>query len=609
MKESFLFQAMIYLAAAVIMVPIAKKLALGSVLGYLIAGILIGPSCFEIIGIESHDIMHFAEFGVVIMLFVIGLELQPYRLWRMRRSIIGMGGLQVFLTTLVIASLSLLLNIEWKQSLAIGMVVSMSSTAIVMQTLNEKGLIKSESGQSSFSVLLFQDIAVIPMLAFFPLLSNIKHHSTITTDNSVLELHTFTPWIQTLIVFSSIALVIIIGKYLTPPVFRIMAKTGLREMFTATALLLIISISILMTSVGLSPALGAFLSGVVLANSEYKHELESAIDPFKGLLLGLFFIAVGASIDFRLILKEPLLIFGLVIGLILCKAIVLFIIGKIFKVSTAQNFIFSFGLCQVGEFAFVLLSFSLQQGILPKEITDSLVAVVALSMAFTPLIMMLSDRFLVPKICSRQPVKEEKQSDIKEEDNPVIIAGYGHFGNTVGRFLRANNIEATVLDNDSDNVDVLRRMGLKVYYGDATRLELLEIAGAHKAQMIIIAIDDTEKRLLMIETIKKHFPNLYILVRAANRFDAYDLMNAGIMHIYRDTFDTSLRLGVDALKILGHKADDAARAAETFFIHDEKTLKHLSSIRNNEEYISVAREYIEELESIMQADRENKLLL
>ncbi|WP_306352800.1 monovalent cation:proton antiporter-2 (CPA2) family protein [Flavobacterium sp. '19STA2R22 D10 B1'] len=605
MKETFLFQAMIYLAAAVIMVPIAKKMALGSVLGYLIAGILIGPFCLEFIGVEGHDIMHFAEFGVVMMLFVIGLELQPARLWKIRKTILGMGGLQVLTTTLIISSIALFFNIEWKQALALGMIVSISSTAIVMQSLHEKGLMKSEAGQSSFAVLLFQDIAVIPMLAIFPLLTNKVQVGQAVTSASNFSINAFAPWIQTLIVFASVTLVVIIGKYLVRPIFRIMAKTGMREMFTAAALLLIIGITILMSAVGLSPALGAFLAGVVLANSEYRHELESAIDPFKGLLLGLFFIAVGASIDFQLILTKPLLILGLVAGLMLIKALVLFGIGRIFKIRNAQNSIFSFGLSQIGEFAFVLLSFSSQQEILSKEITDSLIAVVAISMAFTPLIMMLNDKLILPRLCQQKKVVTiERESDIEEEDNPVIIAGYGHFGTTVGRFLRANNIGTTVLDIDSDNVDFLRRMGLKVYYGDATRFDLLEIAGAHKAQIIVIAISDEEKRLSMIETVKKHFPHLYILVRSTNRNDAYNLMNAGIMHIYRETFDTSLRLGIDALKILGHPTQAIAKSAETFFIHDERTLKYLSSIRDNDEYINAARKNIEELERIMQADRE-----
>lgn len=607
MQENFLFQAMIYLAGAVIMVPIAKRLGLGSVLGYLVAGVIIGPFCFGFIGTEGHDIMHFAEFGVVMMLFIIGLELEPSRLWRMRKTIAGMGGLQVVGTTFLITALAMLLGMDFKMALVLGMIISMSSTAIVMQTLEEKGWMKSVAGQSSFAVLLFQDLAIIPMLALFPLLANDTLKSASTNVSHTTLIDNLPEWSQPFIVLLAVATVIVIGKYLLRPIFHMMAKTGMREMFTATALLLVVGIAVLMTSVGLSPALGAFLAGVVLANSEYRHQLEIAIDPFKGLLLGLFFIAVGSSIDFELLMSQPWIILGLVVTLILIKTIVIFGIGRIFKVRNAQNLLFSVGLSQIGEFAFVLLSFSFQEGILGKEITDLMMAVTAISMALTPIMMLLNEKFLIPRQCAAMNPTGyiERESDVEEQDNPVIIAGFGHFGNTIGRFLKANDIATTVLDNDSDNVDFLRKMGFKVYYGDATRYDLLEIAGAKKAQIIVIAINDPEKRLGMIETVKKHFPHLYILVRSSNRYDAYDQMNAGIMHIYRETLDTSLRVGVDVLKILGHSKLEATQSAKTFFTHDERTLKFLASMKNNDdEYINAAREKIEELEKLILADRE-----
>jgi voltage-gated potassium channel Kch len=379
-------------------------------------------------------------------------------------------------------------------------------------------------------------------------------------------------------------------------------------MFTAAALLLVVGIAVFMTAVGLSPALGAFLAGVVLANSEYRHELESDIDPFKGLLLGLFFMAVGASVDFNLVMARPLLILGLAVGVMACKMILLLVLGKLFKLTKDQNAIFAVGLSQVGEFAFVLFSLSQQEGILSKEVTNIMVAVVAISMAFTPLVLLLNEKLVLPRLgVKEQP--EEKESDVVEEDNPVIIAGYGHFGTTVGRFLQAHGIGATVLDADSDQVALLRRMGYKVYYGDASRHDLLEIAGARKAKLIIIAIGDGEKRLEMIRTVKKHFPDLRMMVRAANRYDAYDLMNAGILNIYRETFDTSLRLGVDVLKLLGYEPTDATRSARTFFMYDERMLKHLSAIRNPDEYVLAVRQNTEELERIIQADREDKLVL
>jgi CPA2 family monovalent cation:H+ antiporter-2 len=601
MQETFFFQAMVYLAAAVIMVPIAKRLGLGSVLGYLLAGVAIGPACLKFIGQEGTDIMHFAEFGVVMMLFVIGLELEPSRLWRLRKTILGMGGMQIGVTSVVVAALAMVFGIDWKQAMVLGMIVSMSSTAIVLQSLNEKGLMQTTAGQGSFAVLLFQDIAVIPMLALFPLLATHPAAGQAGGHETVSLFDTLPVWVQPIAVLGSVAGIVVTGRYLTPPLFRVVAKTGMRELFTATALLLVVGIAVLMTTVGLSPALGTFLGGVVLANSEYRHELESDIDPFKGLLLGLFFMAVGASIDFQLILANPLLIFGLVLGVMVCKLIVLLIIGKSFKLSTDQNLIFSFGLCQVGEFAFVLFSFTAQEGVLAKEITDVMTAVVAISMAFTPLAMLLNDKLLVPRLGTKKV--DERESDVVSEDNPVIIAGYGHFGNTIGRFLQANNVGTTVLDVDSDNVDWLRRMGFKVYYGDASRHDLLEIAGAGRAKIIVIAIADEAKRLELVETVKKHFPDLHILVRSTNRYDAYDLMNAGVLHIYRETLDTSLRVGVDALTLLGFRAHEANRAAKTFFIHDERTLKRLSAIRNEDEYVNAARETMAELERVIQADR------
>lgn len=603
MQQTFFFQAMIYLASAVIMVPIAKRLGLGSVLGYLLAGILIGPACLKLIGTEGQDLLHFAEFGVVMMLFVIGLELEPSRLWRLRRSIMGMGGMQVVITTITVAGITMLLGVQWREALALGMIVSLSSTAIVLQSLQDKGLMASAAGQSSFAVLLFQDIAVIPMLAIFPLLANTGEGAATSLHNTGLVAG-LPAWEQTLIVLGSVLLIIVAGRYGMRPVFRLIAKTGMREIFTATALLLVVGIAVLMTAVGLSPALGTFLAGVVLANSEYRHELETDIDPFKGLLLGLFFIAVGASIDFTLLLHRPLLILGLVLGVMACKIIILYSVGKAFRMSTAQNGIFSFGLSQVGEFAFVLISFSMQGGILSPETTGIITAVVAISMALTPLVMLINEKWITPRLCAvSEATVAERESDIVHESNPVIIAGYGHFGNTIGRFLRANNIGATILDTDSDNVDWLRRIGYKVYYGDASRPNLLEIAGAHKAKLIVIAIGDQKKRLEMIETIKKHFPNLQMLVRSANRYDAYDLMNAGMLHIYRETLDTSLRVGVDVMKMLGFTPEVADRSARTFFVHDEKALKYLSTIRNDEEYISAARRNMEELTRLVQADR------
>ena len=600
-QQSFLFQSLVYLAAAVVMVPVSKKLGLGSVLGYLLAGILIGPAALGFVGSEGEDIMHFAEFGVVMMLFLIGLELEPENLWRSRGTILGLGGLQVIATSVIAAGIVMAAGFDWRAAIACGLIISMSSTAIVLQTLNEKGLTKTAAGQNAFSVLLFQDIAVIPILAFLPLLSvstsvSNPNHSTVPTFVTGLP-----AWAHAMVVLGSVLLIILAGRYLIRPLFRIIAATRLREMFTATALLLVVGIAVLMTQVGMSPALGTFLAGVVLANSEYRHELESDIEPFKGLLLGLFFLAVGASINFQLLLQDPLMIMGLVLMFMTVKAIILFALGKWSGMHLNQNLLFAFSLSQVGEFAFVLISFTMHEGIIDKMTSDTMMAVVALSMALTPLVLLLNEKILQPRF-NRCNLVEEKEADAITEKNPVIIAGFGHFGNIVGRYLRAHNIGTTILDTDSERVELLRKMGFKVYYGDASRHELLQSAGAADAKLIIIALEPSEKRLEMIETIKKHFPDLRMFVRAKNRYDAYDLMNAGMLHVYRETLDTSLRMGVDVIKMLGHKGYPAVKAAKKFFHHDEENLKKLAAIRDTEEYILTARSYIEELDQMLRAD-------
>ncbi|HSK14413.1 MAG TPA: cation:proton antiporter, partial [Phnomibacter sp.] len=411
-------------------------------------------------------------------------------------------------------------------------------------------------------------------------------------------------WGKTLAVAAAVVAIILAGKYLIQPLLRIVARTRLRELFTASALLLIVGIAVLMTQVGLSPALGTFLAGVILANSEFKHELESDIDPFKGLLLGLFFISVGASIDFALIKANATTVAGMVLGLMAVKAIILFALGKVFKLKMDQNFLFTLGLCQMGEFGFVLFAFATGGGILPRELVDMLIAVIALSMAITPLIMLFNEKLIQPRFGTLEK-DERSEADHIDESNPVIIAGFGSFGNTIGRFLRAHRIGTTILEHDSDRVDLLRRMGFKVYYGDATRADLLRSAGAAEAKLIILSIDDAEKRLQMIDTIKKHFPNLRMLVRASHRFDAYDQMNAGMLHVYRENLDTALRLGVDVLRFLGFRAYHAQRAARMFRRNDEANLKKLASIRDQNHYIHTARELIEELERILQQDMEN----
>jgi len=603
--EGFFFQAFVYLTAAVLAVPLAKRLGLGSVLGYLIAGITIGPFALSLVGTEGQDVMHFAEFGVVMMLFLVGLELRPALLWRLRGPILGLGGLQVGVTTAALAGLGLAFGLPWQMALACGMTLSLSSTAIVLQTLNEKGLMKTDGGQGSFAVLLFQDIAVIPMLALLPLLATSAHRlargSAEGGSHGGNWVEGLPGWAQTLAVLGAVVAIVLVGRFLTRPAFRFIARTRLRETFTATALLLVIGIALLMSRVGLSPALGTFLAGVVLANSEYRHELESDIEPFKGLLLWLFFIAVGASIDFNLIAAQPALILGLVGLLIMVKFLVLFGLGRVFKMGLDQNLLFAFALAQGGEFAFVLFSFASQNGIVRTDVAATLVAVVAISMALTPLVMLFNEKVLQPRVGTRE--REARKPDTVDQENPVIIAGFGRFGNIVGRLLMANGVRATVLDVDSDHVELLRRLGLKVFYGDASRQDLLMAAGAARASLLVLAIDDPEKALGIVITSKKHFPELTILARAHGRSHAYELMDAGVDHVYRETLDSSLRLGIDAMRLLGFRSHQAYRAARKFRRHDEESLRELGSMRHDRRaYINRAREMIRDLESTLRAD-------
>lgn len=599
--EGFFFQAFVYLAAAVISVPVAKRMGLGSVLGYLIAGFIIGPFGLKLIGTEGQDVMHFAEFGVVMMLFLIGLELQPSLLWRLRGPILGMGGLQVLITTAVISSIGVVLGLTFQTALAIGMILSLSSTAIVLQTLNEKGLISTDAGQSSFSVLLFQDIAVIPMFAVLPLLA--VNTAGLPADSA--SAHQGTSWVEglpgwghALAVAVVIAAIIISGLYLVRPFFRSVARTRIRELFTATALLLVIGIALLMSKVGLSPALGTFLAGVVLANSEYRHELEGDIEPFKGLLLGLFFISVGASIDFGIISANPGLTGMLVGGLIFIKLVILLIIGRVFKMGTDQNVLFAFALAQGGEFAFVLFSFAVQNNVMSSGLANPLIGSVALSMALTPLLLLVNEKLVQPRFGTKE--KERGEADSIDEVNPVIIAGFGSFGSIIGRLLRANGVGITVLDVDSDKVELLRKLGLKVFYGNAARHDLLHAAGAEKAKLLVLAIDDYKKTLEIVHIIKKHFPHLRIFARAAGRSQAYELLDAGVDHVYREMLDTSLRAGIDVLRDLGFRSHQAHRAMKTFRYHDEESVNALRHLRHDHKtYISHARQRIDDLEQLL----------
>ncbi|MEZ5307052.1 MAG: monovalent cation:proton antiporter-2 (CPA2) family protein [Pyrinomonadaceae bacterium] len=603
----FLAQSTVLLAAAVLCVPLAKRLGLGSVLGYLGAGMLVGPFVLGFIGDEGEDIMRFAEFGVVIMLFLVGLELDPKKLWIWRKRIFGAGSSQVVVTTAIIAFVLIGFGLAWQTSLAVALALSLSSTAIVLQTLAEKDLLRDEGGQSSFHVLLFQDLAVIPILAVLPLLTINKsgEHQGSTTPIAELPVG-----FQTLAVLGAVALVVLAGRFLIVPLIRMIARARLREMFTAAALLIVVSIAFLMQLVGLSAALGTFLAGVILSNSEYRHELESDLQPIKGLLLGLFFLAVGASIDFELIAANPFLIISMTISLTLVKLLVLFVIGKFYGLAPGQNFLFSFGLAQAGEFGFVIFSFAAQTGVADLETIKIGMAVVALSMTLTPFLFILYEKVIQGWLCEGGSQTSPSDADEILERSQVIVAGFGHFGSTIGRFLRANGIGATFLDNDPDRVNFLRRMGFRVFFGDATRTDILLAAGAADAKVFVSAVDNPEDSQRIAQTVKKLFPHLELLVRASNRYDAYELFDLGVENVYRESLDTSVKVGVDVLQMFGVSAESATRAGENFIKYDESAVRELAEHRHDEkEYISKARESIDLQERLIQRDMKNLLEL
>ncbi len=605
----FLLLAFVFLCAGVIAVPIASRLGLGSVLGYLIAGIVISP-VLALLKVDVVAIQHFAEFGVVMMLFLVGLELEPKLLWQMRTRLMGLGGGQVLLTTLLIMLVAMLLGQPWRIALAVGLVLALSSTAIVLQTLNEKGLMKSDAGQAGFSVLLFQDIAVIPMLAFIPLLAMpeliepvsvvVEHHAG-EDDSHGHDLSLvagLNAWQTAMVTLGAIAAVVLAGSYLTRPVFRFIAMAGLRELFTAAALMMVIGIALLMLLVGLSPALGTFLAGVVLANSEYRHELEADIDPFKGLLLGLFFITVGASIDFSLLSDNFLLISVLTLGLIFIKAAVLFMLSKLFHLRGADGYLFSLGLAQAGEFGFVLLSFTVMNNVIPTALADQLLLVVALSMLLTPALFILYDQLIAP-IYDKSP---QREADDIAESHDIIIAGHGRVGGIVDRMLGAAGFQTTVIDYSSRQLEVLRKFGVQVHYGDATRPDLLHAAGIAKAKLLVVAIDEQEQINALVHYALKTYPDLHVVARAVDRNHVYELWAMGCRDIIRESYDSSLRMGRSAYEALGLSRVAADKMLDVFDEVDRQAMREAADAydidippEENKAYIAKIHELREEL--------------
>lgn len=609
----FLFLASVFLLAAVIAVPIAARLGLGSVLGYLLAGVAIGPGLGLVA--DTTDLQHFAEFGVVMMLFLIGLELEPRALWDMRHRLIGLGGLQILITMCAVMVGALYLGFVWQTAMAIGMIFALSSTAIVLQTLSEKGLMQTGGGRSTFSVLLTQDIAVIPMLVILPLLAvpaipslnedgsiarSVLEHGDDAHGHTMSLIEGLPGWGVTLVTLGAVALIILGGIYGARPLFRYIHAAHLREMYTALALLIVIGIAFLMTAVGLSPALGTFLAGVVLANSEFRHELESDIEPFKGMLLGLFFITVGAGIDFGLLFSEPISILGLALGIMLLKGVILYLLGRAFKLRGRDQWLFTLGLAQAGEFGFVLISFSLQQAILPPYLADRLLLIVALSMLITPL------AFILYEVLSKRLKDSDKvlEHDEIDQQGTVIIAGIGRFGQIVNRLVQSVGAKTVVIDNNLQTIQLMRRFGYQGFFGDPLRPDLLHAAGIDTARVLMVALDDPVAAERLVTYARRLRPDIHIVARSRDRTHTYRLYKAGANDIVRELFDSSLRAGRYVLENIGLTEYEANEAEKLFYQHDRYTVRELADLwdpeipsAQNEAYIARAKELEKELEA------------
>jgi monovalent cation:proton antiporter-2 (CPA2) family protein len=584
---SLLSQALVFLAAAALIVPLAKSFGLGAVLGYLFAGVLIGP---QVLGLfdQVEGVLHFAEFGVVLLMFIIGLELQPRRLWVMRRSVFGLGLLQVLASTALLAGIAVLIGLDPATALVIGIGLSLSSTALALQTLAERGELASRHGRAAFSVLLLQDLAVIPALALIPLLTP-----------GGME-NTGNMWLQAGEALAVVTGVIVGGHFLLRQIIRGVAAVQIREIFTATALLIVVATALLMEHVGMSMALGAFLAGVLLADSEYRHQLEADIEPLKSLLLGLFFMAVGMSVNLHLVVAQLPLTVALVLGLVLVKALVLFVLGRVHGLDKAQARRLAVSVSQGGEFAFVIFTAAVTRGILSDELADLLVAVVSLSMALTPLLLVVVDRLDERSALASASARRYEEPP---RDRRVIIAGFGRMGQIVARILRAKKIAFTALEISPEQVDFVKKYGNEVYYGDASQLDLLRAAGTAEADAFILAIDQPAASLRTAEVVRRNFPNLKIFARARNRKHAYQLMDLGIEVVWRETFHTSLELSRSLLRALGIPGDDSDKAVERFRQFDEARLYAHRELHGDEaKMMALARASAKELEELFEQD-------
>lgn len=599
MTESLLLTTIIYLGAAIVLVPIVRKLGFSSVVGYILGGIIIGPFVLKLTG-NPDDVMHATEFGVVVLLFIIGLELEPKKLWAMRKVIFGLGVTQVVLTTIVLYYIFDWAGWKHKVAITAALCFAMSSTAIVLQILKEKNLFSTASGEASFSILLLQDISVIPILAFLPFLAG-PDYGKVDNANSFL-INMLPAWLQPFSIVIGVGVLILMGRYLFVPFLRYASSSGMSELLTATSLFLLVGVSELMMVVGLSPALGAFLAGVMLANSEFQHELESNVDPFRGLLLAVFFVSVGSTINFNIISQNPIFIATTVLAILSVKFGVLFIIGRVFGMSTRQNLIMSFSLSQVGEFAFVLITFAAELYLIDTDMSSQMIAVVAITMCLTPFLLMINEKLIEPRFTAPQGDNDDLRIGMKPGAK-IIIAGYGYFGGTVGRLLTSNGFNPTILDHDSDRVSLLRDNGLKVYYGDATRNEILKAAGADTADILVLCLDNPEANHKVVELVEKNYPQLKIFVRAKNRIDTYDFLNSGVKNIYRETLGTAVDMGVDVLHATGMRKYTARRLAQHFEDLDKSSTRHWASERAKKKGTFTVKEALQHEVEILKEDK------
>ncbi|CAN5523963.1 glutathione-regulated potassium-efflux system protein KefC [soil metagenome] len=595
-SESLALEMILFLAAAIISVPIAHRLGLGTVLGYLIAGVCIGPLAKLWLGNTVHGVLTVSELGVVMMLFLIGLEMQPHMLWRMRNVIVGLGWLQVLATGGVICAVAWWLGLGTYEAVALGMIFALSSTAVALPLLQERGLLKTMGGRSALAVLLAQDLAVIPMLIVLPLLA-MEPEGAKTT------------WLVKMqhagVVIAAVAGIVLAGRFIVRPYFRLIARMNLQEIFTATALLIVIGIVILMEKVGFSPAMGAFVGGVVLADTEYRHQIEADIEPFKGLLLGIFFVAVGSTINVTTILAQPLLIAGLVSGMVVLKFLVLWALGLVFRLGQRSALLVGIALAQGDEFAFVLLPQAETLKIFTHEWATLFELVVAFSMALTPLLFLMNDRVIQPLFVTGKKARAPDKVDATSE---VLLVGFGRFGNIVGRLLKANGVETTILDFDSEQIDTVKRLGVTAYYGDATRPEILRAAGADRARLLLVMVDDGEQALKIIDVAKRNFPQLQIFARAVDRLNAFEMVKRGVPQIYHEMLGSAIEMSTDVLENYGMATERAEKIAKMFEAHERKAIRDLSSETfGTEGYFRKARAQIQMLEKAMTEMRLFKL--